>query len=48
MEFKNGLRVVRLTDINLFRILESSIRIGNSVLLEEIGDILDSVLEFIF
>ncbi|XP_073391166.1 uncharacterized protein [Physcomitrium patens] len=45
MESKNGLRVVRLTDINLLRILESSIRLGNPVLLEDIGDTLDPALE---
>lgn len=45
MESKNGLRVVRLTDTNLLRTLESSIRIGNPVLLEEIGDTLDPALE---
>eukprot|EP01018_Ginkgo_biloba_P018810 Gb_18327 [translate_table: standard] len=45
MEAKNGLRVVRLTDPNLLRTLESSIRIGNPVLLEDIGDTLDPALE---
>lgn len=45
MESKNGLRTVRLTDSNLLRILESSIRIGNPVLLEDIGDALDPALE---
>lgn len=45
MESKNGLRTVRLTDSNLLRILESSIRIGNPVLLEDIGDTLDPALE---
>jgi len=45
MEAKNGLRILRLTDANLLRTLESSIRIGNPVLLEDIGDILDPALE---
>lgn len=45
MEGKNGLRVLRLTDSNLLRILESSIRIGNPVLLEDVGDTLDPALE---
>lgn len=45
MESKNGLRVVRLSDANLLRILESSIRLGNPVLLEDIGDSLDPALE---
>jgi len=45
MESKNGLRVVRLSDANLSRILESSIRLGNPVLLEDIGDCLDPALE---
>ncbi|BBN19721.1 hypothetical protein Mp_8g13060 [Marchantia polymorpha subsp. ruderalis] len=45
MEAKNGLRVVRLSDSTLLRTLESSIRIGNPVLLEDIGDTLDPALE---
>jgi len=45
MENKNGLRVVRSSDANLLRILESSIRLGNPVLLEDIGDFLDPSLE---
>ncbi|KAI5075577.1 hypothetical protein GOP47_0009653 [Adiantum capillus-veneris] len=45
MEAKNGLRVVKLSDSNLLRTIESSIRIGNPVLLEDIGDNLDPALE---
>jgi dynein heavy chain len=45
MEAKNGLRVVKLSDGNLLRTIESSIRIGNPVLLEDIGDHLDPALE---
>lgn len=45
MEAKNGLRVVKLSDSNLLRTIESSIRIGNPVLLEDIGDALDPALE---
>ncbi|KAJ7549736.1 hypothetical protein O6H91_07G065700 [Diphasiastrum complanatum] len=45
MEAKNGIRVIRLSDANLLRTLESSIRIGNPVLLEDIGDNLDPSLE---
>ncbi|XP_024516360.1 LOW QUALITY PROTEIN: dynein heavy chain 6, axonemal, partial [Selaginella moellendorffii] len=45
MESKNGLRVLRLNDPNLLRTLESSIRIGNPVLLEDLGDTIDPSLE---
>jgi hypothetical protein len=45
MEAKNGLRVVKLTDPNFLRTLENSIRIGNPVLLEDIGETLDPALE---
>lgn len=45
MEAKNGLRVIKQTDNNFLRMLESSIRVGNPVLLEDIGESLDPSLE---
>ncbi|PSN37031.1 Dynein heavy chain 6 [Blattella germanica] len=44
MEVSNELKVVKLTDSNFMRILESAIRIGNPVLLEEVGETLDPTL----
>ncbi|KAK3243833.1 hypothetical protein CYMTET_46533 [Cymbomonas tetramitiformis] len=45
MEVKNGARVTKLTDPNLLRTLENSIRIGNPVLLEDVDEHLDPALE---
>jgi dynein heavy chain, axonemal len=45
MEVKNGLRVLKLTDPTFVRALENSIRIGNPVLIEDIGETLDPALE---
>lgn len=44
MEQANGLKITKLTDPNFMRILESSIRIGVPVLLEEVGETLDPTL----
>ncbi|KAJ9576326.1 hypothetical protein L9F63_006826, partial [Diploptera punctata] len=44
MEANNELKIVKLTDANFMRILESAIRIGNPVLLEEVGETLDPTL----
>ena len=45
METKNALKVIKLTDGDYLRTLESSIRIGNPVLVEDIGEVLDPALE---
>ena len=45
METKNALKVIKLTDANYLRTLESSIRIGTPVLVEDIGETLDPALE---
>eukprot|EP00873_Tetraselmis_striata_P045243 jgi/Tetstr1/465507/TSEL_010176.t1 len=45
MEAKSGLRVIKLTDGQYLRTLENSIRIGNPVLVEDIGEALDPALE---
>eukprot|EP00049_Salpingoeca_infusionum_P016632 m.342064 g.342064 ORF g.342064 m.342064 type:complete len:4133 (+) comp16119_c0_seq2:317-12715(+) len=45
MEGKNGLQVIKLTDANFLRTLENAIRIGQPVLLEEVGETLDPSLE---
>ena len=45
MEQKDALKVIKLTDANYLRTLESSIRIGNPVLVEDIGEVLDPALE---
>lgn len=44
MEENNNLQVAKLTDVNFMRVLETAIRIGNSVLLEEVGETLDPTL----
>ncbi|XP_023013028.2 dynein heavy chain at 16F isoform X2 [Leptinotarsa decemlineata] len=44
METDNNLQVVKLTDSNFMRILETAIRIGMPVLLEEVGETLDPTL----
>eukprot|EP00741_Cyanophora_paradoxa_P000409 tig00000404_g400.t1 len=45
MESKNGLKIIKMTDANFLRTLESSIRLGSPVLLEDIGEELDPSLE---
>ncbi len=45
MEARSGLRVVKLTDVNFLRTLENSVRIGNPVLVEDVGETLDPALE---
>lgn len=45
MESRNGLHVIKLTDPNFLRTLENAIRIGQPVLLEEVGEALDPSLE---
>ncbi|CAH0547855.1 unnamed protein product [Brassicogethes aeneus] len=44
MEAGNTLQVIKLTDGNFMRILESAVRIGMPVLLEEVGETLDPTL----
>lgn len=44
MEQEKDLKVIKLTDSNFLRILESAIRIGCPVLLEEVGEKLDPTL----
>lgn len=44
MEADKNLKVIKLTDANFMRILETAIRIGMPVLLEEIGEQLDPTL----
>ncbi|KAJ9531756.1 hypothetical protein QJQ45_021904, partial [Haematococcus lacustris] len=45
MEGRNGLRIIKLTDSSFLRTLENSIRIGNPVLIEDVGEALDPALE---
>ncbi len=45
MEAKNRLAVTRLTHPNMLRTLENCIRIGQPLLLEDIGEYLDPALE---
>lgn len=45
MEAKNGLRTAKMNDGNLLRTLENSIRIGNPVLLEDVGETVEAALE---
>ncbi|GFQ95725.1 dynein heavy chain 3, axonemal [Trichonephila clavata] len=42
---KNDLHVIKLTDSNYIRILESALQFGHPVLLENVGEELDPVLE---
>ncbi|XP_035385934.1 dynein heavy chain 6, axonemal [Electrophorus electricus] len=44
-ESKNGLKVIKLTDNGFLRTLESAIRLGMPVLLEELKETLDPALE---
>jgi len=45
MEARNNVRLIKLTDPNFLRTLESAIRIGSPVLCEDVGETLDPVLE---
>lgn len=45
MEAKNGLRTIKLSDANYLRTLENSIRVGNPVLIEDVGETLDPALD---
>ncbi|CAK9798189.1 Dynein axonemal heavy chain 6 [Anthophora quadrimaculata] len=45
MEQDNNLKVCKLTDVNLMRILEAAIRLGTPVLIQEVGEVLDPSLE---
>ncbi|XP_066430423.1 dynein axonemal heavy chain 6 isoform X2 [Eleutherodactylus coqui] len=44
-ETKNGLKVIKLTDVGFLRTLENAIRLGMPVLLEELKESLDPALE---
>ena len=44
MEKDNGLQVIKLSDDSYMKIIQISIENGNPVLLEEIGEKLDSLL----
>ncbi|KAH8862654.1 Dynein heavy chain 6, axonemal [Schistosoma japonicum] len=45
MESQNNLKIAKLSDSNLLRILENCIRVGCPLLLEDIGETLDPALE---
>ncbi|KIZ07655.1 Dynein heavy chain 6, axonemal [Monoraphidium neglectum] len=45
LEARSGLRVVKPGDANFLRSLESCIRVGNPVLIEDVGESLDPALE---
>ncbi|XP_018654464.1 LOW QUALITY PROTEIN: hypothetical protein Smp_130810 [Schistosoma mansoni] len=47
MESQNNLKVIKLTDSNLLRIIENCIRLGLPLLLEDIDEVLDPSLESI-
>ncbi|VDM03485.1 unnamed protein product [Schistocephalus solidus] len=44
-EVDNGLKIVKSTDTNMLRVLESCIRVGSPMLLEDVGESLDPSLE---
>ncbi|XP_066254312.1 dynein axonemal heavy chain 6 [Euwallacea similis] len=48
MEAQNNLKVIKLTDPDFMKVLESGMRIGTPVLLEEVGETLDPTLGPIF
>lgn len=45
MENKMGLRLVRASDPQLLRVMESAVRLGCPVLLEDVGEGLEPALE---
>ncbi|TGZ67987.1 hypothetical protein CRM22_004505 [Opisthorchis felineus] len=45
MEEENNLQVIKLTDMNLLRSLETCIRLGYPMLIEDVGETLDPALE---
>ena len=45
MESNNGLRSLKINDSNILRTLENCIRVGNPVLLEDVGEALDPALD---
>lgn len=44
MESKNSLKIVKLSDPNYMRVLESAIRVGMPVLMEDMGEQVDPAL----
>jgi len=44
MESNNNLKITKLTDSNFLQVLESAVRLGYPVLLEELGETLDPTL----
>ena len=44
MEAKNSLKIVKLSDPNYMRVLESAIRVGMPVLMEDMGELVDPAL----
>jgi dynein heavy chain len=47
MEEKNNLKICKMTDENLMRIMEACIRTGVPILLEEVGEVLDPSMQAI-
>jgi len=47
MEQKNNLKICKMTDENLMRIMEACIRTGVPILLEEVGEVLDPGMQAI-
>jgi len=45
MEQKAGLRIIKFTESNFLRTLEGSVRVGNPVLCEDLGEELDPAIE---
>lgn len=45
MESENSLKILKLTDHGFMRVLESAIRVGIPVLVEELGEFLDPTLD---
>jgi len=45
MEKENGCKIMKLSDGNYLKLLEASIRMGNPVLIENVGEELDPAIE---
>jgi len=45
MEKERGVRVMKFTDGNYLKLLEASIRMGNPVLMENVGEETDPAIE---
>lgn len=45
MEGRNGLKLVKLSQPNFLRLIEAAVRLGQPVLIEDVGESIDPALE---